>query len=867
MGLDGTFNGGGGGANSDFGGAAGGGGGFGGGGGGASVQSYQATFDIAFGGNGGFGGGGGAGNKGQGGAGGFGGGGGGTTVGPAGSGGFAGGSASGTQGGGGAALGGSVFVQAGGNLSIKGNTTETGSNVTGGTAGSSNGGQAYGQAIFVQGPANGGTTTLGFADGDQSIDKSIADYIGSGGQNPQNPFGRPDLADQGGKLALSKSGSGTLTLSGANTYSGGTTLSGATTLDLNASTTVNGNGNITSGAAGTGGINFGVGAQSLRIESKSLSNTTGAPTLAYTLTGFSNDGDLIDLRNIDPKKASVSSYNVLENTLTINDGKNFDTLQFAKGSLPANTQFSVASDGQTTGGLGTNVFLVATLAPSISGTTAGQTTAAETTIPPFQGVTIGDTNAGATDTLTISLSGTGGGTLTDGTTFSGLTHNQDGSYTLKTDTALNVTNELDALVFKPTAGAPGSQTTTTFTLSDKSSAYSTAAVDSKATVIDAAATVAPSISGTTAGQTTAAETTIPPFQGVTIGDTNAGATDTLTISLSGTGGGTLTDGTTFSGLTHNQDGSYTLKTDTALNVTNELDALVFKPTAGAPGSQTTTTFTLSDKSSAYSTAAVDSKATVIDAAATVAPSISGTTAGQTTAAETTIPPFQGVTIGDTNAGATDTLTISLSGTGGGTLTDGTTFSGLTHNQDGSYTLKTDTALNVTNELDALVFKPTAGAPGSQTTTTFTLSDKSSAYSTAAVDSKATVIDAAATVAPSISGTTAGQTTAAETTIPPFQGVTIGDTNAGATDTLTISLSGTGGGTLTDGTTFSGLTHNQDGSYTLKTDTALNVTNELDALVFKPTAGAPGSQTTTTFTLSDKSSAYHDLHALGQEQRL
>ena len=152
---------------------------------------------------------------------------------------------------------------------------------------------------------------------------------------------------------------------------------------------------------------------------------------------------------------------------------------------------------------------------------------------------------------------------------------------------------------------------------------------------------------------------------------------------------------------------------------------------------------------------MDSKATVIDAAATVAPSISGTTAGQTTAAETTIPPFQGVTIGDTNAGATDTLTISLSGTGGGTLTDGTTFSGLTHNQDGSYTLKTDTALNVTNELDALVFKPTAGAPGSQTTTTFTLSDKSSAYSTAAVDSKATVIDAAATVASNGGGSGGG----------------------------------------------------------------------------------------------------------------
>src|SRR5262249_13801138 len=60
------------------------------------------------------------------------------------------------------------------------------------------------------------------------------------------------------------------------------------------------------------------------------------------------------------------------------------------------------------------------------------------------------------------------------------------------------------------------------------------------------------------------------------------------------------------------------------------------------------------------------------------------------------------------------------------------------------------------------------------------------------------------VAPTIAGTIAGQPTSAEAPVKPFSGVTIGDTNSGATDTLTIALSGIGG-TLADGTGFTGLT--------------------------------------------------------------
>ena len=120
--------------------------------------------------------------------------------------------------------------------------------------------------------------------------------------------------------------------------------------------------------------------------------------------------------------------------------------------------------------------------PTITGTVSGQPTISEAPVKLFAHTTIGDANLGATDTLTITLDGVGG-TLTDGTGFSSLTTVSQWVYSLS-GTAAAITSELDALIFTPTAGAPGTTPTTTFTLSDQSSANPVPVIDTFTSVID-----------------------------------------------------------------------------------------------------------------------------------------------------------------------------------------------------------------------------------------------------------------------------------------------------------------------------------------------------------------------------------------------
>ncbi len=149
------------------------------------------------------------------------------------------------------------------------------------------------------------------------------------------------------------------------------------------------------------------------------------------------------------------------------------------GTDPTDDFTYTVSDGN--GGAATELLAIAiTRPPAISGTVADQQTNAEAPVNPFSGVAITDPNAGATDTLTITLASTDArlGTLTgSGLTALGATYQLTG-------TAAAITAELDALSYTPVNGVPGTSVTTTFALSDQSSSFPTPATNDTTSVID-----------------------------------------------------------------------------------------------------------------------------------------------------------------------------------------------------------------------------------------------------------------------------------------------------------------------------------------------------------------------------------------------
>ncbi len=302
-------NGGGGGGGGDaatFIGGYGGGGGVGGGNGG---NTYGAAAPGGFGGGGsggggtgGFGGGGGAEGNG-----GFGGGGGGRA-----SGGFGGGNGGGDfwnigGGGGGAGMGGAIFVQEGGSLTISGPLTVDGNTVAGGSGGGAGagGGSALGAGLFLQGN-NSVTFTPGVGE-TQSLANAITDQTGSGGTGGNAGTGN-----------INKSGAGTLVLSANNTYSGTTTIA-AGTLQV-------GSGGTT-GTLGSGAVVDNATLLFNRSDSLTVSNALsgsgavvqqGSGTLVLTGTNSYSGGTTVSAGTLQGNATSLQG-NIVDNASVVFD--------------------------------------------------------------------------------------------------------------------------------------------------------------------------------------------------------------------------------------------------------------------------------------------------------------------------------------------------------------------------------------------------------------------------------------------------------------------------------------------------------------------------------------------------------------------
>ena len=436
-----------------------------------------------------------------------------------------------------------------------------------------------------------------------------------------------------------------------------------------------------------------------------------------TISNFFS-GDIISY------SGTVNSVTIDNNTLTFNATNGQAYVIHLTGAIYDKTNLII--NGNV---VQTTVVKNSTQPPSISGTVANQAVNDNATIDPFAHVKITDLNVGQMETVTVTPSQTANGTLfdpnaaTDGSTIT------NGVYKV-TGTAAQVTADLDALVFHPTAHqvAPGNTVTTEFTIVVTNSPAGLAATDNTSSVIATAIAVPPTITGTVAKQAVNDNATIDPFAHVKITDLNFGQIETVTVTPTQTANGTLFDPNAANDGSTITNGVYKV-TGTAAQVTADLDALVFHPTAHqvAPGNTVTTGFTIVVTDSPAGLAATDNTTSVIATAIAVPPTITGTVAKQAVTDHATIDPFAHVKITDLNFGQIETVTVTPTQTANGTLfdpnaaTDGSTIT------NGIYKV-TGTAAQVTADLDALIFHPTPYqvAPGNTVTTGFTIAVTDSA---------------------------------------------------------------------------------------------------------------------------------------------
>ncbi len=172
-------------------------------------------------------------------------------------------------------------------------------------------------------------------------------------------------------------------------------------------------------------------------------------------------------------------------------------------------------------------------------------------------------------------------------------------------------------------------------------------------------------------------------------------------------------------------------------------------------------------------------------------------------------------------------------------TDGGSVSGSTMTLRG-------TAAQVTAELRALVFTPTAHqvAPGDAVTTGFILAVTDTAGASAS-DGSTSVIATATETPPAIGGTTAGQAMTDQQTLHPFAVATITDPDAGASVTTTITVAANGAAGTLGG---AGLTRTGAGTYVLAAASPAEEQAALRAVLFTPGTGTPGSTVTNALAL-------------------
>ncbi|XKH39012.1 autotransporter-associated beta strand repeat-containing protein [Azospirillum doebereinerae] len=645
-----------------------------------------------------------------------------------------------------------------------------------------------------------------------------------------------------GGNALTKAGSGTLTLSGNNGYTGATTVSAGTLVAAHANalgTTAAGT-TVSSGAAVeiANGITL---AEAFSIAGTGVSST-GALTVAsgstVTLSGT------VTLT----ADASIGGAGTLTVSGVVSGGNALTKVGSGTLTLSGNNGYT----GATTVSAGT---LVAAHANALGTTAAGTTVSSGAAVEIANGITLAEA---------FSIAGTGVSSTGALTVASGSTVTLSGTVTLTADASIGGAGTLTVSGVVSGGNALTKVGSGTLTLSGNNG-YTGATTVSAGTLVAAHNNAL----GTTAGGTTVSTgATLALANGVTlaealtiggVGVSSAGALQVTSGSATVSGAITMSSATTIgvsgTGLTLSNaiGGAFNLTTDGTGTLTlSGTNTYTGTTTVGAGTLIVTGTLndaaagavTVGNGGTLAGTGTVNGGLTV-QSGGTLSPGIAGTNNGVGT-----LTVNGGLTI---QSGGT--LAVDLVSTGSHdqvAVTGAVDVSSATLTTGGSYapvkTVSGDSFAIVTNDGSDAV---TGSFNGLTSGASITLNGGSITVSYAAgTGSNDIVLSGPVNQAPALGGTfTTAGTVNDNATTTPFSGVTVADADD-TTGSFTVIITYTAAnGTLSSGTP-SALTGSA-GNYTLTATTPGGLQTLLQGLVFTPTANqvVPGSTVATSFTLT------------------
>jgi large repetitive protein len=455
--------------------------------------------------------------------------------------------------------------------------------------------------------------------------------------------------------------------------------------------------------------------------------------------------------------------------------------------------------------------------------------------------TIGSLAAGATDTITVIVTPTQAGTITNtaAVNVAGNASNQT-SASVQTVVSAAGSGAANVSVTKtgPSTATVGQQLTYTVTIVNHgSTAASNVAFIDTLPAGETFVSANDSAGGTVANNAGALSETIASLA--------AGATDTITLVVTPTQARTVTNTALIAVPGGNQNGQTTSSVTTTVSAQNQgADVSIAKtgPATGTVGDQLTYTITVTNHGgSAAGNVAISDTLPAGVAFVSASDSSGGTVANNAgTLSET---------IASLGAGATDTVTLIVTPTQAGTITNtaAVNVSGNTSNQTSSSVQTVVSAAgNGASNVSVTKTGPSTGTVGQQLTYTVTIVNQgSAAASNVAFADNLPVGETFVSASDSAGGTVVHNGSALSETI--------GSLAAGATDTITIVVTPTQAGTIANTALISVPGGNQSGQTTSTVTTTVSgqsQSSNVSVTKTGPATGTVGDRLTYTITVTN-----------------